>query len=849
MLAERTKLRLKGISLGYEIYINCDSGIVTNRISNKLGSNKKVIGVIGIDHGLYSEIFARQTTSFYIPTVTYIYNDKTLMDQKQFPTLISLISTKEKEGELIVRFLEEMDYGYMDIWYHQLSKEIADHISKGYLSEIGHCGRTQGMSKKLDENSHLLKDYYGPTKSSATVQLLLQNSKSASMEWLKYVTENLGFRNKIYVTGTSNGRDIYHKEYSDVLRRLNGSDDTVIYPLSALINTQLSHHNNDLAYPWEEKGHELDELYRKSQFLRDEDGCADGCQTTSWTPHVVAGTKIIVRALQDNLENNPESSNCSSVTEFRRQIFETIVNETREIEVELDANVTLKVSFKGRTISSPTKLGIYRSKTDDYHILGEVSPELLKVTNYPLFQNISHYEKRCSVDCLPGTYSFYKTVADLTILPCCWECKRCSPNQFSNQTNQHTCHKCGSNETTNEDRTGCRNVEIIYIKTSSNIFIGGLTLVIIGIVLVALTVVLVWKNEERPVIKASEPGYMYTILASIAIGFLGSIMPLLEPNQLVCSMEYVVIIISSTLITTNLLWKCIKIHGIFAAANSFQRPKFEMALKQAGHVFLNSVSLAFVTVFLFIDGFGTGPGWKFHIHQKVHHAPRYPECYLRNYYHGAISVLPLSLPLVYFLATLIFVFKMRKFPHNFRETLSILGATLIVTFCCVMFLSGYSVSPPETRALLRSVIVYITYLAFLLCLFLPKVIILVQKDVDTEEEKRIIKESLQVFASRASGMGKRLSAISVATPINSPKRSPRNSPSNSLIPSPALGGKRSHVSVSPTASPSSIRKGEASQAMAQAGGRTRPRQVAIPKNTINSPPKKAIAMQNIIVEE
>ena len=380
-------------------------------------------------------------------------------------------------------------------------------------------------------------------------------------------------------------------------------------------------------------------------------------------------------------------------------------------------------------------------------------------------------------------------------------------------------------------------MKVIYIKSTSGIFMGGLTLAIIGIVLVALTVVLVWKNEKRPVIKASEPGYLYTILASIALGFVGSIMPLLKPNQLVCSMEYVIMIISLTLITTNLLWKCIKIHAIFAAANSFQRPKFEMALKQAGYVFLNIFSLAFVTVFMLIDRFGTGPGLQFEDYKEDDHEPIYPRCSLRPGYQGAISILPLSLSLVYFLATLIFVFKMRKFPHNFRETLNILGATMIVTFCCVMFLSGYSVSPPETRALLRSVIIYITYLAFLLCLFLPKVIILIKKDVDTEEEKRIITESLQVFASRASGKGPRLSVMSV---INSPKNSPKNSPSNSLMPSPALGGKRSQVSVSPTASPSSIRKCEASQAMAQAGGRTRPKQVGISISVASpiNPPKK-----------
>ena len=108
------------------------------------------------------------------------------------------------------------------------------------------------------------------------------------------------------------------------------------------------------------------------------------------------------------------------------------------------------------------------------------------------------------------------------------------------------------------------------------------------------------------------------------------------------------------------------------------------------------------------------------------------------------------LPLIFFLSTLVFVIKMRNFPHNFRETLNILAATLIVLFCCVMFLSGYSVSPPQTRALLRAVVLYVANFALLLCLFLPKVIVLLKKDVDVERERRLIKESLQAFSIRSS---------------------------------------------------------------------------------------------------
>ena len=214
------------------------------------------------------------------------------------------------------------------------------------------------------------------------------------------------------------------------------------------------------------------------------------------------------------------------------------------------------------------------------------------------------------------------------------------------------------------------------------------------------------------------------MLASIALGFWGSFIPLLKPTQSNCTLEYAIVVISSTLIMVNLLWKCIKIHAIFAEAYSRQLPKFLIALDQVGQVLLNSVTIAFVCVFLLIDKFGTGPGWKFDNKQEDDHGPIYLKCELTDGYRLIIAIFPMILPLLYLLHSLTFAFKMRKFPHNYQETQNILTATLIVAFCVVMFLSGYSIAPPETRALLRSVVLYAANLAFLICLFLPKVCLL-----------------------------------------------------------------------------------------------------------------------------
>ena len=489
--------------------MNCDSSVVTSRIANRLLTDNRVIGVIGIDNGRFSKMFAKQTTSFYMPTITYMYNDEEFMNEHYFPTLISLISTKEQEGQMIAQFLKEMDYGYMDIWYHKLSREIASHLSEQYLPKHG-CGRTQEVfgsrSSNPGKNSEILKNYYNfSTERPAPVQVLLQNDLTESFKWMRNTTENLGFRNKIYVMGSSNGRIRYQKNYTDILERLNNSDDSVIYPLPALLNIEITKLNKDLAAPWIGQGRELDKLYRKSQLLGTGKCTAgQGCRTTTWSPHVVAGTKIIVRALQDTLKKRClEFAKCQdssqftfTAVDFRRHVFETIVNESREIEVVLDENIAVNVSFKGRTMTSLTKIGVYRSKTEDFHILGEVSSDFFKVTNRSLLQEISHYEKRCSADCLPGKYRTYGTVAQLTKLPCCWQCKECPPNQFSNEINQNSCSKCNSNETSNENGTGCYDVEVIYIKTNSEAFIGGLTFIIVAIVML-IFVQWYWSRRTR----------------------------------------------------------------------------------------------------------------------------------------------------------------------------------------------------------------------------------------------------------------------------------------------------------------------------------------------------------------
>ena len=208
-------------------------------------------------------------------------------------------------------------------------------------------------------------------------------------------------------------------------------------------------------------------------------------------------------------------------------------------------------------------------------------------------------------------------------------------------------------------------------------------------------------------------------------------------------------LVFTTLISSNLLWKCIKIYMLFAAANNFGRPMCSSLFKRAGQAWLNIGSLLTVVGLAAVD-LVTGPGWLFVESQDHPHSRPHLVCEGTNPSRIPLMLLPASLPTLYFASTLVLAFKMRHFPHNFRETLNIFAATLMVLFCCVIFLSGYTLSNRFLRGFLRTIVMFVFSMVFLLCLFLPKILLMIRTDVDHETEREEIRSSLTRFSNRST---------------------------------------------------------------------------------------------------
>ena len=67
-----------------------------------------------------------------------------------------------------------------------------------------------------------------------------------------------------------------------------------------------------------------------------------------------------------------------------------------------------------------------------------------------------------------------------------------------------------------------------------------------------------------------------------------------------------------------------------------------------------------------------------------------------------------------------------------------------------MFLAGYGFSPPEVRAVLRAVVIFMTSTAFLFSIYIPKIYIIMDTKINVEEERAEIRERVKKFSCVAT---------------------------------------------------------------------------------------------------
>ena len=454
----------------------------------------------------------------------------------------------------------------------------------------------------------------------------------------------------------------------------------------------------------------------------------------------MSGTSLLAQSLDTVLQQNTKHS---CVSELRRRVFEALSTGNYTVSLE---STDLGIKFvnrsysKGYAVKAVTATGNNSVTT----LLGYSSHLGIELLNERIPQNlISTQEQRsCSVTCPPGQH---RDFLDVVNLPCCWKCLKCPIHYYNNRSDQNKCLECGPNETNSDDYIGCVPTHREFLKISSRYVILGLTCSGLNLIVIICVMVLCIRLASRPVIKAADPAFLVTFLLGLAFGNFGVILSLMKPSSRVCTAEFILNTVFFTLVTSSLELRSMKIYTIFSAANNFRKPRFRGLCTRRGQMVMNTVILIVnLTITVFVVEMGNG--WKFELVQEQVHRELYVMCKSGSW----LTFLPFIIPGFLFLQTLYFAVIMRNFPHNFRETTSIFAATLIAIFSSAMFLTGYELSPPKNKSVLRAIMIYISVLAFLGSILGPKFVVLIRFRSSASEEKEEISATLHNYCNTVS---------------------------------------------------------------------------------------------------
>ena len=452
--------------------------------------------------------------------------------------------------------------------------------------------------------------------------------------------------------------------------------------------------------------------------------CANKKLVTSWISYVATGTELLKNNLKSVLQK------LGTEIDLRKKLYESLDSGTHR--VQMTGETFEGISFKDSVMAMGYEVIEFRKENANST---EVNRGKVFFDHSTIDGTLNEHVKEvggtslCSVDCPPGRFITLMSIA-APGLSKCWTCHQCPDNTFSNNTNSESCTRCQENEFSVDDNTRCEEVPKNYISVGSMKFRVGVTLSAMAGVITILTTIFIFVHRDRPAIKASDPMFCYLLLASLFLGDVLTVTTLIEPSSQACNLEFYVCSLFVCFVCSNLFYRSLKIYKIFMTAINlqFKRPFIFKFLTPSAHCcFL--VLMAASTAVL---------AWVSILHQGwLYSEKRYPHSSIHKVCTSSSFIstcYPFIVPCLLLVVTLVIAFKMRLFPHNFKETTTIFTTCLLVVVICLLFLSGYSMSEPPIKSMLRAVVYFSITQCFLFCVFLPKIVVLLKKDdlIDAE---------------------------------------------------------------------------------------------------------------------
>ena len=331
-------------------------------------------------------------------------------------------------------------------------------------------------------------------------------------------------------------------------------------------------------------------------------------------------------------------------------------------------------------------------------------------------------KSRCSESCSKGQYPIYNAIR-----MCCWECLSCQDDHYKPNEGQELCTKCPDNHVSNNNKTGCIPLKIIFIDYNSNEAIVIYAISAVGIFTTLLIIFTFIKQKETPIVKSSNFDMSIAQLIAHLVLFAVPLLFLRQDTKMKCSIRtygtgfLFIFIAALTLVKITHILRIFKLKYVITKKEAIQH-KTTCIL-----IVVVAITLDVCLVLILIQ---THPLEIKEIKTDIGEYIVYKECTSDIHYLAQVAYIILLQ-----LVTGVQAFRGRKLPAKFNEAKYIAFAMFSSTLIMIIALPLLD-SRPDLREsqLILSVVTVLANLVILIILYGYKIILIFLKpDQNTVE--------------------------------------------------------------------------------------------------------------------
>ena len=312
------------------------------------------------------------------------------------------------------------------------------------------------------------------------------------------------------------------------------------------------------------------------------------------------------------------------------------------------------------------------------------------------------------------------------ISSCCGTCDPCLGQNYTNTTSSTECQICPQYMWGNNPLTGsnsCVDIKESYLKPSDAWSIVLILLAIIGLLAVVFVSGMFICFWNTPIVKSSGREQMILLLTGITLCFLKTVVFIPKPSVAVCTLQRIGAWFCFTLIVCAVFIKLVRIVRIFLQKNVTSKSKFISPMHQILFTFLLvGVEMVLEVISLTV----VYPGVTKNQVNDTQNTNDFPVLALQctTPYIALLSIQMLYLSALMIASNGLAILTIR-FPQNFNESRYVAFSTFSLGLIWIAFIITYFATDAQFQSAVISLAIQLSALAVLVCLFGPRVFIMI----------------------------------------------------------------------------------------------------------------------------